>query len=329
MNAIQTLTGILGLSFVSGINLYAAVLVVGLGIRYHLLTGLPPALNDLAHPLAIGVAGFMYLVEFVVDKVPYVSALWDAGHTFIRPLGGALLALGVAAHASPIVQIVSFLLGGSVALGTHSTKMGIRVLAHASPEPVSNSILSVGEDLSVVGLILLVYTHPMAALAVLLTLLTAIAIFTPLLYRILVFMMRGVAGRVMSWFPGPGDSAPAVCPAWLEGRLAAIAPARDERVFPCFARSCDRAPKMKRGYLVRTGERYYFAYRAFGKPRVIPLGSDEKRDVSLHTGTLFDVLAVSDARNRKDTVYLAKDWSARVRSQAGAGVETPRLRIPI
>lgn len=93
MIAIEVLTRILGLSFVSGINLYVTVLVVGLGIRYDWVQGLPAELEVLAHPAVLIVAGILYTVEFLADKVPVVASMWDAIHTFIRPAGGALLAL--------------------------------------------------------------------------------------------------------------------------------------------------------------------------------------------------------------------------------------------
>ena len=90
MNTIETLTRVLGLSLVSGINLYATILVVGLSIRYEWVMGLPPELHVLAHPAVLTVAGILYVVEFLADKVPVVASLWDLVHTFIRPAGGAV-----------------------------------------------------------------------------------------------------------------------------------------------------------------------------------------------------------------------------------------------
>ena len=83
---LETLSSILGLSFVSGINLYAAVLTVGLGIRFGWLLGLPQEMQVLANPLVLTLAAAMYLAEFVADKVPFFTPIWDGIHTFIRPL---------------------------------------------------------------------------------------------------------------------------------------------------------------------------------------------------------------------------------------------------
>ena len=114
---LETLSSILGLSFVSGINLYAAVLTVGLAIRYGWLSGIPPELHVLSHPVILGLAAILYLAEFIADKVPFFTPIWDAIHTFIRPLGAALLAMQAAGKLSPTMQIVAALAGGTIALG--------------------------------------------------------------------------------------------------------------------------------------------------------------------------------------------------------------------
>jgi hypothetical protein len=159
VNLILTLSSILGLGFASGVNLYAAILVVGIGERMGWLSGLPGELSVLANPIVLAVAGFLYFLEFFADKIPFVSVAWDSIHTVIRPLGGAALALASASKLSPEMQALALLAGGSLALGSHSTKMGYRLLVHASPEPVTDSIFSVAEDFGVVGLVLLTYKH--------------------------------------------------------------------------------------------------------------------------------------------------------------------------
>src|SRR4051812_49110641 len=168
MNAIETLTRILGLSLVSGVNLYATVLVVGLSIRQGWVSGLPPELGILAHPAVLVVAGILYLLEFCADKIPFVNTTWDLLHTFVRPLGGALLALANSTDLDPVLRILAFMVGGSVALGMHSTKAGFRILAHQYPHPVVHSAVSVLEDVGVVGLLILAYAHPLIALCVIL-----------------------------------------------------------------------------------------------------------------------------------------------------------------
>src|SRR4029450_7085570 len=111
----------------------------------------------------IGAAAVMYLIEFFADKIPYVDSLWDVVHTAIRPVGGALIAVTTVGDAAPTVEALVALLGGAAATGSHLTKTSTRAAANTSPEPFSNWILSIGEDLFVVGLGYLALKHPIAA----------------------------------------------------------------------------------------------------------------------------------------------------------------------
>ena len=196
MGSLQTLSGILGLSFVSGVNLYATILTVGLGLRYGWIHGLPDELNILAHPIVLIVAGVFYAAEFIADKVPFFTPIWDAVHTVIRPLGAAALALGAASDMSPMMKIVATLVGGSVALGTHSTKMGVRLMAHAVPEPVTHSVISIAEDVGVVSLAALAMTHPMIALPIVVVLLIVVVFLLRMVFRAL----TAAARRAARWF---------------------------------------------------------------------------------------------------------------------------------
>ena len=196
MGTLQTLSGILGLSFVSGVNLYATILTVGLGLRYGWIHGLPDDLNILAHPAVLMIAGVFYAAEFVADKVPFFTPFWDAVHTMIRPLGAAALALGAAADMSPLMKVVAVIVGGSVALSTHSTKMGVRLMAHAVPEPATHSAISIAEDVGVVSLAALAMTHPLIALPVFLVLLIGVFFVLRMAFRAL----AAAARRVGRWF---------------------------------------------------------------------------------------------------------------------------------
>ncbi|HEX7140085.1 MAG TPA: DUF4126 domain-containing protein [Vicinamibacterales bacterium] len=167
------LTQIVPLAFASGLNLYATVAVLGLCSRYGLVA-LPDQFRGFDHPLVIGVALTMYLVEFVADKIPWFDSLWDAIHTVIRPIGGAFVAVATLGDPSPALRVLAALLGGSVAMTTHVTKAGARAAANTSPEPFSNWILSFGEDVLAVALSYGALTHPRLALAVALVLLAAI-----------------------------------------------------------------------------------------------------------------------------------------------------------
>ena len=151
MTGWETLISSFGLSFASGINLYATVLVVGLAQRYGLVENLPAPLESLSNPWVLGAAGILYALEFLADKFPFVATVWDALHTVIRPLGGALLAVGAAHELNPLGQAAAMLIGGSIALGTHSTKAGFRMMANTVPEPTTHSVISIAEDVGVVG----------------------------------------------------------------------------------------------------------------------------------------------------------------------------------
>jgi len=133
----------------------------------------------------IGAAIVMYLIEFVADKVPWFDSVWDAVHTVIRPIGGALIAVATLGHASPTVQGLAALLGGTLAASTHLTKAGTRAVANASPEPFTNWILSLGEDAFVVGLGFLALKYPAAAALVVVIGVVMIAMFATWIVRAL------------------------------------------------------------------------------------------------------------------------------------------------
>jgi hypothetical protein len=182
MDLLMTLGRTLGFSAAAGINLDATVAILGLASRYGWVA-LPPQFKVFDNDLIIIVALVMYVVEFLADKIPWLDSVWDLIHTLIRPIGGALIAVAALGQASPTVEVLVALLGGTVAAGTHLTKAGTRVMVNASPEPFSNWILSLLEDLFVVGLGLLTLKYPLLALAVALLLLTLIVIFARVLLR--------------------------------------------------------------------------------------------------------------------------------------------------
>jgi hypothetical protein len=177
-----TLGRTLGFSLAAGVNLYATVAILGLASRYGWVD-LPPQFQIFNHDLVIGAAVVMYLVEFLADKIPYFDSLWDGIHTLIRPVGGALVAVGTLGDASLPVQALIALLGGTVAAGSHLTKTSTRAVANTSPEPLSNWLLSVGEDAFVVGLGMLALNYPVAALIVTAILIVLIGIFATVIVR--------------------------------------------------------------------------------------------------------------------------------------------------
>ena len=198
--SLTSLSGLLGLSFASGVNLYAAILVVGLGLRYEWLTGLPKDLAPLGHPAVLITAGLLYCVEFFADKIPFVSAVWDTIHTFVRPVGAAVMALTAASQLGPVEQTLVAFTGGAVALTSHATKMGVRLLAHGTGEPLTQAAMSTAEDVFAVTLVLLVSQYPYVALGIVIALLIAIAFILPLIWKALSAIFRAITNRFRKWF---------------------------------------------------------------------------------------------------------------------------------
>jgi hypothetical protein len=180
----------LGFSLTSGVNLYATVAILGLAARYDWVT-LPPQYEVFATDWVIGLALLLYAIEFVADKIPWVDSVWDTVHTFIRPVGGALVAVTTVGDASPTFEVIMALLGGTVAAGSHFTKASTRAAVNASPEPFSNWALSFLEDIFVIGLGLLALKYPVAALIITLLILLMIA----LALRWIIRTLRGVWRR--------------------------------------------------------------------------------------------------------------------------------------
>ncbi len=182
MDLLVTLGRTLGFSLAAGVNLYATVALLGLASRYGWVA-LPEQFQAFNHPWMIGLAGALYVVEFFADKIPWVDTMWDTVHTFVRPVGGALIAVAALGEASPTVEGLIALLGGAVAASSHVTKAGTRVAANASPEPFSNWALSLLEDVFVVTLGFVTLKYPLVALGVSVLVLTAMALAARWIWR--------------------------------------------------------------------------------------------------------------------------------------------------
>ena len=182
MEILVTLGRTLGFSLAAGVNLYATVAVLGLAARYGWVQ-LPEQFQLFNHPWVIGIAGALYVVEFIADKIPWVDSIWDSVHTVIRPLGGALIAVAALGEASPVTMGLIALLGGTAAAGSHVTKAGARVAINTSPEPFTNWIASLAEDAFVIGLSLLTLKFPLLALLVSVTIVVMIVWLARRLWR--------------------------------------------------------------------------------------------------------------------------------------------------
>jgi hypothetical protein len=189
----------LGSAWTSGINLYATVTVLGLLQKFG-AAKLPGGLEVLDNWWIIGVAGFLYLVEFVADKVPYVDSVWDVIHTFIRVPAGAIVAYAATVEMDATVTVIATLLGGGLALSSHGTKAAVRATANLSPEPVSNWALSLFEDgLAILGTVLSVVAPVLIAI-ILVIFLIFFFWFMPKVFR----AVRRVTGATRSFVSGRG-----------------------------------------------------------------------------------------------------------------------------
>ena len=192
VDRLNLLSVALGLACLAGVNLYLTVFATGLAIHFHWIVLAPQyqPLSVLGQPIVITISGILFLLEFLADKIPWIDSIWDAVHTIIRPIGGALLAIQVLGHSTPTLDVVIVLLAGTTALATHTAKATTRLLSNTSPEPFSNIALSVGEDAAVIGGLALLHYHPIIALSIFLLGLGAFFYFAPKILR---------AARVKLW----------------------------------------------------------------------------------------------------------------------------------
>jgi len=182
MDIAQTIALTMGVAWASGINLYAAILMLGVMGATGNMT-LPADLQILTDPMVMGAAGFMYFVEFFTDKVPGIDTAWDGLSTFIRIPAGAILAAGVMGDVGPAAQLAAAIAGGTLTAGTHTTKAGTRVLINTSPEPVSNWFASVGEDVAVILGLWTALAHPVLFIVLLILFILFMIWALPKLWR--------------------------------------------------------------------------------------------------------------------------------------------------
>ena len=199
MNAdwLTTLGTAAGSAWLSGINLYATIVTLGVLQKFHLVK-LPGDLNILGEWWVIGLAAALYLVEFFADKIPAVDTVWDAIHTFIRVPAGAILAATAFADFDPAVKTAAMILGGGIALGSHGAKAATRLAVNASPEPVSNVVLSLTEDVVAFGSTILMVFFPVAMLVIVVIFLILMFWLMPKIIRALRRLFARLRGLFIS-----------------------------------------------------------------------------------------------------------------------------------
>jgi hypothetical protein len=274
MDVLETLSVALGLATLAGINLYLTVFVTGMAVHFGWVV-LPSNLQDLlilGDPWVIAIAGGLYVMEFFADKIPWVDSANDALHTFIRPLGGALLAVLALGQADPSIKVIAALLAGGAALTAHAAKAGTRLVANFSPEPISNIGLSLGGDALVLGGLGLLLWHPIVALIV-------AVIALGLTWTFLPSLLRGVRATLwLAWrkilaITRGSTGLPSELPAALRGALHRQGLAF-ELAAPCVIGAGPIKPKGSLGWLARLSDgRLLFVNSRGGSPRAhdVPL----------------------------------------------------------
>jgi hypothetical protein len=264
----------LGLACLAGINLYLTVFITGLAIHFHWITLAPAyqSLEALGNPVIITIAGILYFLEFFADKIPWIDSAWDAVHTVIRPIGGALLAIQVLGHPSPTFTVIVALLAGGTSLITHTAKAATRLASNTSPEPFSNIALSFGEDVAVLGGLAFIHYNPALALSIFALAIAAFLYFAPKVLRV----MKAKIWLALKKLNGPADlRMPVKLPLTLPTRFASVFSRQNvlgETIAwaaPCISGRGRRIPANLFGALVATNEeprKILFVARKSGRP---------------------------------------------------------------
>jgi hypothetical protein len=198
MNALQTLAQAAGIAYAAGLNLYAAVGIVGLAARLGWIGPLPGSLGGVSSWWVIIAALTLMVIEFTASLVPAVASAWDTIHSLIRPPAAAALAAATAWHGDPAFVLLAALIGGTLAVTTHTTKLGLRYAVDMSPEPISNGVTSTAELGLVATIALTIWQHPYLTLAFALAVLCLLVALVRLIWRTL---RQVFAGR---WVPRHG-----------------------------------------------------------------------------------------------------------------------------
>lgn len=297
----------LGLSALAGINLYLTVFALGTIIRLGWLEITPElaGIQLLSHPAVLILAGFLVLIEFVADKIPWVDSIWDGIHTFIRPLGGVLLSLGVVGIADPLLGVLVGLLGGSMAMTTHLSKSTTRLLVNTSPEPFSNTIVSIFEDLLVLSGVGLVLWNPWAAFGLVLLFILLFIWLAPKVVRLIYmtfFYLLKTFQNLLETRPNL-ETQPYTTPIWVKEKieLSGLPVSSLAWIIPVITNQVPRLPKNRRAYL--------FSHRAESRIAVIlkgyPLSWINLAEVEVHHERkfLYDELGFI-SKSKKKTIRL-------------------------
>jgi hypothetical protein len=326
------------------------VLTLGLGIRFgwfQFPAGVQEHLSILANPYVLGAAGLAYLAEFFADKIPWVDSTWDAFHTFIRPIGAAVLATAALGNVDPVLKMAVVILCGGVALSSHSSKAATRLAVNHSPEPFSNIAFSVAEEIFVPFGVWLSVKHPALVLALVLCFICVFVWISPKVFR----MMRLQLVALGAWLVGSSARASSRekrefstsrpeagrCLSLIASSARAV-PRDYARVLPtsistspggisgvrCAAAKHVRGLRNSIGYLIFTDQELLFVARRFFKYRLHRLPLNEIQSAEIKRGLLMNRLVL----NGDTAFFLFKDIDVREVSApvSGRGETTAQIR---
>jgi heme exporter protein D len=183
MQQLVTLAQALGVAYASGISVYATVALLGLAQRVEWIAPLPGSLSAVGNIWVIAIAGALYVIELLATLIPGVASAWETFHSLIRPPAAAALAVLTAWQGDPLVTVIAGLLGGTLAAGTHATKLGLRYAIDTSPEPVTNGMANAAELGVVASVAFFVWSHPFVTLTLALVLLVALVLAVRAIWR--------------------------------------------------------------------------------------------------------------------------------------------------
>lgn len=198
MYSLISLVQAIGLAYAAGLSLYAAVAVTGLAVRAGWIQRAPDTVQSFGNPWVVGIALALAIVEFVATLIPGVASAWETVHSLIRPPAAAILAAATAWHADPLVVLVAALLGGAMAISTHTTKLGLRYAIDSSPEPVTNGVANLTELGIVASVAIAIWDHPYITLALAIAALVLLATLVRFIWRSLRAVFAG------HWMPRQG-----------------------------------------------------------------------------------------------------------------------------
>lgn len=299
---------ILAFAVAAGLNLYATVALVGIAVRLGWIAGLPPGVQGIENPIVLGTAAALYIIEFLVDKIPHVDTVWDAVHTIVRPIAGGVLVYAALSEASLAFQLGGALLAGVTALGAHGIKAGLRLIVNIKPKKALNAFISIMEDVFAIALAVAALMYPVIALAIAAAAVPFVLLAGPKLWRAAALAVRALEARVRGFFGRKEWRDTDALPRNLRN---AIAPPALGRGKPRVARAALRGVKgvgsYRNGWVVLCDGQPVFVYASMMRAKVLPL--PKMSDPHIRRGVWTDAVEFK-CSSSSCTLFLLKDGPA-------------------